>query len=292
MQAGFIGQWGEWYYTTSYASDPSQPWNLTAADWARRGEVLDALLSSISPSIQLQVRYPQILQQLVPAGSASLNRIGVHDDCFVADDTDMGTYKASQDRAWLQAHSAGTVTTGETCAVDGDHSQWPNAESELAAYHWTALNSDFDTDVLNSWGTVGLATAAKRLGYRLRLTVVSVTGSGAAGAPVSVTVTMANDGFAPALRRRTAYLVFASGSARTAVPTPIDITRVQPGTTASWQFTVPTPAAARTYRLALALPDPAQALRTRPAYAIRLANSGTWDGSAASNDLGITLTLS
>jgi hypothetical protein len=74
-------------------------------------------------------------------------------------------------------------------------------------------------------------------------------------------------------------------------PTPIDVTTVQPGTMSTWKFTVPAPTVAGTYSLGLALPDPTQALRNRPAYAIRLA-SGTWHSSNGTNGLGVSLSLS
>jgi hypothetical protein len=105
-------------------------------------------------------------------------------------------------------------------------------------------------------------------------------------------MSIANDGYAAALRHRTAYLVFSSSTTRISVPTPVDVTAVQPGTTATWQFTVPAPAVAGSYSLGLALPDPAQTLRSRSAYAIRLANTGTWNGSKGCNNLGMSLSLS
>ena len=56
LQAGFIGRWGEWYYSDSFASNHHQPWQLSAADWTARGSVLQTLLSSTSPDIKVQVR--------------------------------------------------------------------------------------------------------------------------------------------------------------------------------------------------------------------------------------------
>jgi hypothetical protein len=40
------------------------------------------------------------------------------------------------------------------------------------------------------------------------------------------------------------------------------------------------------YRLSLFLPDADETLRTRPEYAIQFANTGVWDESEGSNQLG------
>jgi uncharacterized protein DUF4874 len=93
LQGGFVGRWGECHYSDSYASDPSRPWELTDADWARRGQVLDALLDATSSDIWVQVRHPG--DRLAPGGSADAGRVGVHNDCFLSSDTDMGTFAAA-----------------------------------------------------------------------------------------------------------------------------------------------------------------------------------------------------
>jgi hypothetical protein len=45
------------------------------------------------------------------------------------------------------------------------------------------------------------------------------------------------------------------------------------------------------YDLFLSLPDAAASLAATPAYAIRLANTGVWEGSSGYNKLGATVTI-
>ncbi|MET0426817.1 MAG: DUF4874 domain-containing protein, partial [Actinoplanes sp.] len=85
VQAGFIGRWGEWYYTQ----------NFTDPDGAARKEVLQALVAATAPSTPIQVRTPQIKRRLLPA----VARIGVHNDCFLAGADDYGTF-VGDDPAW------------------------------------------------------------------------------------------------------------------------------------------------------------------------------------------------
>ena len=42
VQAGFVGLWGEGYYTDHFAADPANPGVLTEEDWAKRRAVVEA----------------------------------------------------------------------------------------------------------------------------------------------------------------------------------------------------------------------------------------------------------
>ncbi|MGY1735341.1 DUF4832 domain-containing protein [Geodermatophilus sp. SYSU D00684] len=289
LQAGFVGRWGEWYYSEHYASDPAAPWALTDADWARRGQVLDALLDATSPDIWVQVRYPAIKQRLVSGADAA--RVGIHDDCFLADETDMGTFASDGDRAWLAGQSETVPVGGETCGTNGTRSQWPTAATELARYHWTFLNADFHRGVLDSWGEDGLATAARSLGHRLRLVSGSFPGTARPGQTVSLVLTLTNDGWAAPLSDRPVQVVFRQGGQTVAVPVPVQVRSLTPGTSRTFALDVAVPTAPGPWALALALPDAAPSLAGNPAYAVRLANAGLWDPVTGRNDLRHVLTV-
>lgn len=127
VQAGFIGTWGEWYYTDWFVADPTQPWNITPADYANRREVLYRLLDALPASRPTQLRTPtykqQVLQTTQPVSPAQafsgsyLSRTGHHNDCYLASDTDFGTYPdASQSQyPYLSADTLYTPMGGETC---------------------------------------------------------------------------------------------------------------------------------------------------------------------------------
>lgn len=46
MHAGFIGVWGEWYYTAHYGNEGV----LSEEDWARRRQVVSELLQALPVS--------------------------------------------------------------------------------------------------------------------------------------------------------------------------------------------------------------------------------------------------
>jgi hypothetical protein len=291
LQAGFVGRWGEWYYSDQYASDPSRPWALTDADWARRDQVLDALLDATSPDIQLQVRYPAIKQRLFASGEPRGRRVGVHDDCFVASDDDMGTFARAADRTWLAAQGTTVPVGGETCGLDVPRSGWASAAKDLARYHWSFLNADFSREVLDSWGAAGRDTAARSLGYRLRLVASSSATTARPGSSVRMTLEVANDGYAAPLSTRPVSLVLVKGAETVRVPVPLDVRSLAAGSRRTVSFSVPVPTTRGTWSLSLALPDAAPTLAGQPAYAVQLANQGLWDPATGWNSLSRSLVV-
>ncbi|WP_436529571.1 DUF4832 domain-containing protein [Actinoplanes sp. HUAS TT8] len=275
VQAGFVGRWGEWYYTD----------NFTRADWSDRRQVIAALLAATPAPIQ--VRTPEIRRRLVPAGSAA--RVGIHDDCFLAGTDDYGTFPTAADFSWMASQSASMLVGGETCDPSA-RSGWTSASAELAAYHWTYLNPAFNADVLDSWGADGRAEASRRLGYRLRLAAATAPATVGPGGSVTVRLTIANDGYAAPTQSRPVRLVL-SGPSATTVPITTDVRNWSPSASTALTVTFTAPRKAGTYALALSLPDPSARLATTPAYAVRLANPGVWDPATGTNGLGISLTV-
>jgi hypothetical protein len=67
VQMGFIGTWGEQYYTDYFgdSSNNADQKRLLDENWRDRLEVLKAILEATPKHIQVQVRYPQIKQRMV-----------------------------------------------------------------------------------------------------------------------------------------------------------------------------------------------------------------------------------
>jgi Domain of unknown function (DUF4832)/Domain of unknown function (DUF4874) len=301
VQAGFIGRWGEWYYTDNFASDPAQPWRLSDADWAAREQVLRTLLDSTNAAIPVQVRYPGIKQRVESRlTAAQARRIGIHNDCFLAGTDDYGTFPGSGDREWLAAQSQSTVTGGESCAVNAPRSEWGNAAAELVKYHFTYLNADFQKEVLDSWGA-GREEASRRLGYRIRVDRTIAPVRALAGQRATVQILLVNTGYAAPITSRPVQLILSGTAQNVVVRVTTDTRTWAPGqtVTVSATFTVPSPIGK--YRLYLNMPDPAATLATQmplingdstnSAYAIRLANEGAWNARTGWNDLSTVLTV-
>lgn len=302
LQAGFIGRWGEWYYTDHFATDPARPWALTDADWKARGAVLRTLLAATAATISVQVRYPGIKQRLLAdPGDPQAARVGVHDDCFLAGTDDYGTFTNDADRQWLAAQSTSVLVGGETCAVNAPRSGWRNAATELARYHLTYLNADFDRNVLSSWGTAGQAEAKRRLGYRIRLVEAVAPTSIRRGGTGTVRLRLINDGYAAPITNRPVQLILKTTLSRIKFSVPADLRTWLPGAAIDLVATFTAPSQIGTYAFYLNLPDPNQSLAsqlplvngetTNAVYAIRLANDGIWNAKHGWNSLQNTLAV-
>lgn len=149
LQQGFIGMWGESYYSDFFgdASSNAEPFlgRLTNQNWLDRNEVIDALLDAVPINRMLQLRHPQAKQRFLNGPTAPINtpslsqssafsqsneaRLGIHNDCFLASADDFGTFADYGNDSEIftpnatqllkdYAESDGTYTLigGESCA--------------------------------------------------------------------------------------------------------------------------------------------------------------------------------
>ncbi|MDG5766258.1 DUF4874 domain-containing protein [Balneolales bacterium ANBcel1] len=299
-QAGFIGTWGEWYYTNSaeFGTDGS----ISAAQWENRKEVVDAMLTATPLDIPVQVRYPQV--KITMYGSTPLTeetaytdtpqaRIGFYNDAFLNVWGDMGTYRnagqhgnpsGTSDYSFLANETRYLPMSGETNGLNPPRTDGENALLEMDMTNWSIINRDYHGDVINGWINTGhLETMLKYLGYRFVLRQATFA---QAEEGFEVTLDIENTGYARPFRERKAWLIvrnlFTSdeqayevpGDVRTwedevRVVIPVDATLLPDGL----------------YEVHLHMPD--LLLEDRPEYAIRLANDQVWDSEKGTNFLGI-----
>ena len=160
VQAGFIGSWGEWYYTDNYT------------DNATRKTLLEALLDAVPDSRQIELRTPAFKMNLYGYSLADTltratahttdvkARLAGHNDCFLASANDQGTYRGNNDRKYWAAESAYTIMGGETCATSAychceKEGANPGTVAEMAKYHYSYLNQGYHQGVLSRWKSEG-----------------------------------------------------------------------------------------------------------------------------------------
>ncbi|MFF5288844.1 DUF4832 domain-containing protein [Paractinoplanes globisporus] len=323
LEAGFFGAWGEWHespYTAS--SEESQA--------PVRYRLVKKLLASTPPTIPVAIRYPifnyEMAQRTTPPAGCPLpdncllttqdfDRIGFHDDCFLADSADMGTYDQNSWLGWFDVTTkkqwvydmttstgGNKIVGGETCnSTGGNDAAGVNAQYELSHQHWTELNEDYAPVNIDQWKSTTVSnpsetlfTRVKRLlGYRLRLVDATFGNQATGGAAYTFSAHLVNDGYAGVIKPRPVFLVFDDGTHRYNVP----LAGLDPRTWKPGAVTVPTQTVtlpdmvAGQYKLALWLPDQATGLRGNPAYSIRLADTGIWDGGKGYNVLANAVTV-
>ena len=294
VQAGFIGAWGEWHTST----------NGLDTDPAARRAVVEALLDALPASRSTQIRYPPYLSEL--AGGALdpgrawdgsfAARLGFHNDCFLASETDFGTYPSGEIDRWrsfIAAHSAFVPVGGETCAPNPPRSECASTLAEMASHHYSFINRDYHPEVVAGWERGGcMPELERRLGYRLVLVDGELPERVRPGGSFRARLRVRNEGFAAPFNPRPVELVLGSGAAGERVALPVELRGWLPGSDHAIDVRVRVPATMPPgpHTLALALPSASPSLRGRPAYAIRLANDGVWDPARGENVLG-TITV-
>ena len=298
LQAGFIGVWGEWYYTSTFKFNPSKD-----EDFVPRWELVNYLLDALPDNRQLAFRTPGYKmrylrmhgQEVLPLTESEAYqntakaRLCGHNDCFVASNNDVGTYFSPEERTFWEEDTKYTLMGGETCG-ECYYSNGPNAIKEMTKYHWTYINRSYHQGVLNSWVLDGsMKEIKRRLGYRFVLDKAFPTQAPVAGEIYSVVLTLRNVGFAALANPRDVELVLVDKNDPTkkyVYPQQIDPRFWMPGDTITTSIYGRLDAnMSGTYGVYLNMPDPYANLHDNPAYSIRCANEDIWDEKTGYNYL-------
>jgi len=301
MQAGFIGVWGEWYYTTNFG--------FPQADFEKRNIVADGLLNALPERRMIQLRTPKLKYGICnitdedPVNSTSAfsgvkaSRIGHHNDCFLASSTDYGTYSnIEKDKAFLEDDTRYLPMGGETCNPS-TYSGCTNAVAQMNRFHWSYLNSDYHQTVLNSWTTDGCMTdVKKKLGYRFTLNEGQYSQEVDPGGCFSFDLKLSNNGWAAPYNRRDVEVILkkVNGTENYWIRLPENpqwwLSNMSIHIT--YNIELPQNISEGSYQIFLNLPDPEPELFDRPEYSIQVANLNTWDAETGYNNLNATLEVS
>jgi hypothetical protein len=304
LQAGFIGAWGEWYYTDYFAT--GSPDNVTVEDLEERSDLVYSLLDALPSSRQIQLRYvgykmdffgeDPISPDEAYSGNAK-SRMAHHNDCFLSSNNDVGTYHSAYDRTYLKSDSKYTAVGGETCRWYEPRSNCDTALVEMERYHWSFINTDYFGTTIQNWKDDGcFDDIQKKLGYRYQILSSSFQDSSRQGGSFHGTVLITNTGFSNPYNPRAVELVIRNRSTKEEyflnLKTDIrkNILREEPFLL-EFEGGIPSDAENGTYDLFLNLPDPMISLKNNPRYSIRLANENTWEASTGYNRLFHTLII-
>lgn len=328
LQMGFIGIWGEQYYTDHFGfpSSDGGDGKITNENWIKRNEVITALLDALPNDRMVQVRYPQQKQRFIygldaPTTSAPLTeneaftetdkaRLGMHNDCFLSSWTDVGTYSNygndnegySADTANLKPYAAEdskyVPIGGETCQDQfSPHNKCEGfAVGEMDRMNYSYLNAHYNNVVNNHWVTGGCIDEIKRrLGYRFVLRNASLPNEVNQGQGLDISFNIDNVGFTSLYNPRTMELVLRNTNNDSVYHLPFserDIRFWQEGNQiVNKTFTIPDSIPVGNYECFFNFPDPSENLYGNPDYSIRLANQGLWEATTGFNKLNHILSV-
>lgn len=328
LQMGFIGIWGENYYSDHFG-DPSSnaQGKLLDDNWTSRSEVLKALLDALPADRMVQVRTPQMKQRFVYGIAASTGvpglteaeaftgsdkaRIGFHNDCFLASVDDYGTFAdygnsatPRQDandalRTYTKNDSRYVAVGGETCddtfSPQNDCENGGKAQTEMRNMHYSYLNCAYNNAVNNDWQTGGCMDRIKKeIGYRFILKDGTFPTAVNAGSALKFVINLENAGYASPFNERPVKLILRKHGSNEIFSFNIgaDIRKWYSGNV-KLESSVTTTAnmPKGKYDLLLFLPDKYNSIASRPEYAIRIANKDMWESSTGYNKLSATVDI-
>ncbi|MBY0435596.1 MAG: DUF4832 domain-containing protein, partial [Cyclobacteriaceae bacterium] len=206
-------------------------------------------------------------------------------------------YVTPSDIDYVTDDSKYVIVGGETCAPT-TQTECATSLARMALHRYTFINEVYHPTVLTNWATNNCyADFQKKLGYRLRLTAAKIQSSVEIGKGLSVSLDIINDGFAAPAKLRKLNLMMKNTTTNVVYTVPFqstsaDVRKWSSGSrTINETLTIPADVPVGTYSLSLALPDASISLASNAAYAIRLANTGTWDAASGSNNLNATITV-
>ncbi|MDA3962920.1 MAG: DUF4874 domain-containing protein [Planctomycetota bacterium] len=313
IEAGVIGRYGEMHTSSS---GHIIPMTVGLSD---SGKAIMAKLLAVVPQERVVgVRYPQVLFR-DPAAYGSL---GYQQPLTV--DTAYTGSDQSRLAAWYANFGAGDVVYNQNNELvtkwapstayvpmwaHCDHFQTVSINAadwikDAEYFGYAALSNPADEshteDIYQAWVDAAVfGLYERRLGYRYRLVSAAVPDATAPGDELAVNAIIANDGWARSVnpRRLDVVLMDTSGQEqwRGTAELGADFRLAFPGKRAQAAVTarvmLPADLTPGSYRLGLALPDPAPSLSGDIRYHIRLANTGLWQADTGIHDLGLSVTV-
>ena len=298
VEAGFIGAWGEWYYSSHHLNNTND-----------RRTVLFAMLDALPQNRCVLVRTPDYKRKILGENNpltindayngSYKSRIGAHNDCFLASISDYGTYLDNDiegDKTYLNLDNRFVPQGGETCC-DCGYDGCSDALTDLNRIHWSILNKDYHPDVLNRWINEGCMEEVKRrLGYRFSLIEASISDSIKPSGIFRAGISIRNEGFASPFNPRNLEVILRnkSNNEKYRLITSEDPRFWFSGDSVNIDITagIPNDIPEGEYETFLFLADPEITLHDNPSYAIRLANKNTWEDSTGYNSLLHNITIS
>lgn len=299
VHAGFIGAWGEWYFTQH--------------DFPTKERIFKALVQSLPTSLTVAIRTPILKIDMFamtgpnkPTLDPTLaKRVGHHNDCFLANADDMGTgsgYNLLNPSDWRdfigrENKALAIPVGGETCAVSG-YSGCTNALTQMRRQGYSYLNIDYNGDVISSWKNDGcFAEINRNLGYRLKINRASFPTTASRVGTIDLSFSIQNLGFSGLVNPRPMKLVLYNLLNTYSLDLGQSAQRFTPGITyINKAISLNSLSIVKgNYKMAIWMPDRKATLQNKSVYSLQFANQNTWDNLNGRNILkdinGISATI-
>ena len=308
VQAGFLGSWGEWH-STRYGlkeTDEGVDYKYNEIPAALQREVAQAVLDATPVSRTVNIREPRYLRYInngvtindtTAFNGSSVSRLGFHNDGLFYDINDCGTYSLqeiasgkveynrAQEMVWMNTQMKYAPFGGESNG-NSSYSDAAKAVADFNSLHAQYINIDYYVPVIDKWKNSTYNSEntfnyiSRNLGYKYLLTDAQISSKVYSGGAMHLKLNIKNDGFGGLINERNPEIIISNGVNTYKAKTGEDARkwyRENGLMTKDMYFSIPSDVPAGTYNIYLNLPDKNVALSSKPAYSIRLANTGVWD---------------
>ncbi len=297
MQAGLIGTYGEWAYTTNVKSDEDH------------AEVVKALLDALPENRTVAIRTPSWKRRLLTVFNADGNkvterdtitvaeafgpsdkaRLAIHNDRAFVNGNDGGTFGSVYDRHYVRTESNYYPYGGESCYQNNnEYCECIPSYKNLRTYHWSYLSNHYAIREL--WQNEGCYNdASSRVGYRFVLNGAAFHGTFGSEEDFGISLCLSNYGFASLINRRKMEFVIANQKnpkEKYVYPLDKDPREWKGGKAYVFTDRIVLPSALQKgaeYNLYLNLPDESPNLYDNPEYSVRFANRHIWEEKTGYN---------
>ena len=299
VEAGYLGSYGEWY-DGKYDKDKE-----------KRNQVVNKLLKCIPESIQISLRKPsyiedyignnQTVKKINAFSNDEIARLGLHNDGYLASETDLGTYNKSEREEsllWQGKQTLYTLFGGECQNKDSIYTNLNNAIVDMEKRHCTYMNKTYDREVKEKWkkeiytnknsvyqGENGYKYIENHLGYRLVIRDVDMI---CTKRKINIGINIENVGFGNIIRKKQLGFFLKNENNQYYIESDIDIRKQL--NEKMYELTIaeelPKNVKIGEYEVYLKIEEPYESLKNNNYYSIKLANNNVWNENLGANYIG------
>ena len=299
VEAGYLGSYGEWH-DGKYDKDKE-----------KRNQVVNKLLKCIPESIQISLRKPsyiedyignnQTVKKINAFSNDEIARLGLHNDGYLASETDLGTYNKSEREEsllWQGKQTLYTLFGGECQNKDSIYTNLNNAIVDMEKRHCTYMNKTYDREVKEKWkkeiytnknsvyqGENGYKYIENNLGYRLVIRDVDMI---CTKRKINIGINIENVGFGNIIRKKQLGFFLKNENNQYYIESDIDIRKQL--NEKMYELTIaeelPKNVKIGEYEVYLKIEEPYESLKNNNYYSIKLANNNVWNENLGANYIG------
>ena len=298
VEAGYLGSYGEWH-SGKYDKDKE-----------KRNQLIEKLLNVVPEKIQINLRKPSFITDYIgnqtiteknAFSNEKVSRLGLHNDGYLASETDLGTFpkeEREQNLLWQEKQTRFTIFGGECQNKDSIYTNLDNAITDMEKRHCTYLNKTYDREVKEKWknstyngsnviykGETGYKYIQDHLGYRLILKESNIN---IENGKAKISLLIENSGFGDIIREKRLQFVLKDEENNYYIDSDIDIRKQK--LDKNYQFTIleklPENIKEGQYEVYLKIQETYDSLKDNQYYQIKLANKNIWNNSVGANYIG------